>query len=517
MTVLGRIHAGARLTRWGRGSIWLLLIPITLGAWLLSDYIVGMPLATVIGVAGICTLIVAGSLPTLFPQLFLSLLGLLLFGYAFFGRAFAHLGAPPIFVGEAVLAVGLLALLTNRRRWVAFRSPIAWLYLVFAALAAARALTDLPVYGLDTLRDSVLWGYGVFAILVPASVIRPGWVPHLLQSYARWMPLLVLWLPIGLLVGQLAPHLLPTAQDSGQSMVFVKPGDAGIHLAGAAVFLLLGLHHAPGVRARSGLLGTGWLMGAAGVCAFFALGVLGRGGAVAALVGIFTVLIIRPLVALPKLVLVGAGTLVAALTLVASNFSIELGRRDFSAYQLTSNLLSLVGDVDEGQRNLEQTKDWRLRWWTRIVDYTVYGPYFWTGKGFGVNLATDDGVKEHAWNRSPHSGHMSVLARMGVPGAVLWVLLQTAFGASLLSAYLRARRSGQEWWARLDLWILAYWLAFLTAMSFGVYLEGPHGGIWFWSLFGLGIAVLITQRQAAGETRETASRAGYGHEAAARP
>jgi peptidoglycan/LPS O-acetylase OafA/YrhL len=91
---------------------------------------------------------------------------------------------------------------------------------------------------------------------------------------------------------------------------------------------------------------------------------------------------------------------------------------------------------------------------------------------------------------------MSVLARTGVPGAVLWLLLQGSFGITMLLTYLRARRRGQEWWARLDLWILAYWLAFLTDISFAVYLEGPHGGIWFWSVIGCGIAVLLAQRQA---------------------
>ena len=42
--------------------------------------------------------------------------------------------------------------------------------------------------------------------------------------------------------------------------------------------------------------------------------------------------------------------------------------------------------------------------------------------------------------------------------------------------------------------ILAFWIAFLIHMSFGVYLEGPQGGIWFWSVMGLGIAALELQK-----------------------
>ncbi len=40
---------------------------------------------------------------------FLSACGLLLAGYAFFGKGFAYIRVPPAFVGEFVLGIGLLA------------------------------------------------------------------------------------------------------------------------------------------------------------------------------------------------------------------------------------------------------------------------------------------------------------------------------------------------------------------------------------------------------------------------
>ena len=45
-------------------------------------------------------------------QLFLLVLGALLMGYAFLGRGFAHLGVPPVYLGEMVLALGLVATAT---------------------------------------------------------------------------------------------------------------------------------------------------------------------------------------------------------------------------------------------------------------------------------------------------------------------------------------------------------------------------------------------------------------------
>ena len=82
-----------------------------------------------------------------------------------------------------------------------------------------------------------------------------------------------------------------------------------------------------------------------------------------------------------------------------------------------------------------------------------------------------------------------------MPGLALWLLLQGLFGIGLVRAYLRARHLRLRWWAAVDLWILAYWTAFLVNASFDVYLEGPQAGIWFWSVFGIGLALMEHQRR----------------------
>jgi O-antigen ligase len=167
--------------------------------------------------------------------------------------------------------------------------------------------------------------------------------------------------------------------------------------------------------------------------------------------------------------------------------------RAISPEQLASNFESLFVEKNEGE--LEGTRRWRVEWWKQIVDYTVFGEHFWNGKGYGVNLADEDGfqVAEDHSLRAPHNAHLTILARSGVPGFTLWVALQVAFAGSLVRAHLRARRLGHDRWARLDLWLLAYWLAFLINGSFDVFLEGPQGGIWFWSLYGFGLAALALQ------------------------
>jgi O-antigen ligase len=181
-----------------------------------------------------------------------------------------------------------------------------------------------------------------------------------------------------------------------------------------------------------------------------------------------------------------------------SNVSIDVGlERKISARQLVANILSIQDSKQD--LSLSGTREWRLEWWGDIVNYTVFGKYRWTGKGFGVNLADDDGYqfgnREYVPNRSPHNVQMTILARAGVPGLLLWVALQAAFVLTLVNAYRRARRAGWDWWARANLWILAYWIALLVNGTFDVYLEGPQGGIWFWCIFGFGIAAVEAQRR----------------------
>ncbi len=164
--------------------------------------------------------------------------------------------------------------------------------------------------------------------------------------------------------------------------------------------------------------------------------------------------------------------------------------RPATIQQMIDNLFSIFGPSSDG--GLEGSKQYRLAWWGKIVDYTVFGKYFWTGKGFGVNLADVDGVQtatDHSL-RSPHNSFMTVLARMGVPGLVLWVLVQGAFGIGLLRAVLAHRHAGDLQFAAVGGFILAYWVAMMVDTSFDPYLEGPQGGIWFWVILGLGLLVM---------------------------
>jgi O-antigen ligase len=235
------------------------------------------------------------------------------------------------------------------------------------------------------------------------------------------------------------------------------------------------------------------------VAGFLMFGSLNRGGLVSMLAALGLVVFVRFRSNWVKL---AVATTVGAALFVALGWEVDLGTsRSVSPRQILPNL----GSVSGGGATGEGTRRWRLLWWQTIIDYTVRGEHFWSGKGFGVNLADEDGFqtdRNHTL-RSAHNGHLTILARAGVPGFAVWVLLQGGVWLGLLRACYRARRQRHHQRAALVLWVLAYLSAALVNSTFDVYLEGPQGGIWFWVLVGAGIALAAGRagEREAGTTR----------------
>ncbi len=380
-------------------------------------------------------------------------------------------------------------------------------------LGLARTIPYVGQHGIDALRDATVWGYGAFAIAVAACVIRTNAVPVLMEKYGGWLVLLAAWLPIALTITKFLGDYVPTMPGTDDvSLIGIKPGDAGVHLAGGAIFVLLGLYGGPrnqGASERRGprLFWPLWLTSLLFVAA------LNRGGFLSIVLSLTLVAVLEPkavgrrmAVSLVALALVTSIVLPLSLSLEdTSQAAAASEERALSPSQVMENILSIMGRQAETRGNLGGTKEWRMEWWKTIVSYTINGPLFWSGRGFGANLADEDGFQvageDEAPLRSPHNIHMTFLARMGVPGAVAWGALLLCFMLSMLAGSVCARLEGATWWARVHIWVLGYWCAFLINASFDVFLEGPQGGIWFWSLMGLGIGVAASCRRERAATR----------------
>jgi len=436
---------------------------------------------------GACIAILFLSLGDRLPAVSLSALACTLIGYAFLNRGFAYLGIRPLYVGEAVLALAALTLIVCFAR--IRLSMVQLLLLAFMAWGALRTLPYVPQYGLDAFRDGTVWGYGLFALALSSALNRSHFV--MITRWARrLLPLFLIWVPLAALIYLKLPQQIPIVPGSGDVPLLVfNGGDTCVHLAACAAFLLLGLYsiQTPWPLLEEAL----WVLWFAG---FGIAGAISRGGMLAVVLTMAVIVVIwprrrwhRPTVAVLLVI--------SVFVLVDPHVKLERGR-ELSVGHILDNVSSVISNNDQ-REDLEGTTEWRERWWSKIVGYTVHGPYFWTGKGFGLNLADDDGFQlsaDHAL-RSPHNTHLTILARSGVPGLGLWVTFQLAFGGSLLVTFYRARRRKLSMWARIDAWLFVYWLAALVNTSFSPYLEGPQGGIWFWSAVGAGLAALRIQRQ----------------------
>jgi O-antigen ligase len=281
-------------------------------------------------------------------------------------------------------------------------------------------------------------------------------------------------------------------------VVWVGAGEVAAHLTGAAVFVLAGFR-------RPTALWTACLF-----AALVMVSAVSRGAMLAFIVPVILAAIVLGRIRMLAIVsIAGLGLLAAAYALETSLSNYEEARssteRRVSSVQLAENVASIFG---RGGDQTEGTKEWREKWWQIIVDNTVRGRYFWTGRGFGVNLAMEDGFgnpRNERPLRSPHNGHMTILARAGIPGIVLWGAFLAIWFGSLLHATMLARRRGQTGWSGLLLFITCYALACVINASFDVALEAPMQGIWFWCLIGFGIgATMIYRYQQVRDQWETA-------------
>jgi len=402
-------------------------------------------------------------------------LGLLLMGYALAGGGFARLGAGGIFVGEICLAFGVLAFLADGRVTRIFNSAPSIALLLFIFWGLACTVPYIPEYRIDALRDGVLYGYGAFAFILGGLLCaKPSRFVQLMRRYQKFVYVFLALIPIIYLNARLGGPTIDVGY--GDRLPTVKGGEMMVHLAGAlALYMQFGLNSWRWMWV--GLLGLSSMMA----------GVFSRGGAVAYLMSASFTMFLQP--ANKRGWSTVGAVLLLVIVMAVSGIKVDLGKnREISFEQFWQNVQSTVGDGDAN--NLSSTKEWRLNWWTKIIGYTFGGEYFWMGKGFGVNLASDDGFQVSAGGelRSPHNGHMSVLARSGVPGLFLWVCVLGLWFSDMLRSFYLARRRGDADWSRLFLFFMSFFIAFIVEASFDVYLEGPMGGIWFWCLYGTGIA-----------------------------
>jgi hypothetical protein len=417
---------------------------------------------------------------------YLPILALGFAGYVVLGKSFAYLGLPPLFIGEMLFALGLLAFLASGCATALLATVPAISAALLMAWVLLRTLQGIGTYGVDALRDGAVALYGGFAFIVAALLVeRPIRIAQVVGYFRVHARVLIPIAIILYLIARFFGASIPKLPGQNVEIISVRSGELAAHLCGALVLVLVGLCK----------VSRTWLVAALGAALLIAS--QSRGGMLALFVPLVMVMVLTGQIG--RLAAITGGLVLCMLLAYAVDFEIDLprGERPISAAAVVENFASVVKSSDAN--NLDGTKLWRLSWWQAIRDYTFHGPYFWTGKGFGMNLAEADGFvvgleRGGPTVRSPHSVHMTYLARGGVPGLALWLLTIGSWTVALLRAAHLAWRRGDLDWGRFFVFLVCYLASIVIDASFDVALEGPMLGIPFWILFGVGFGSLMVYR-----------------------
>jgi hypothetical protein len=353
-----------------------------------TEYLIAILVGLLGGVAAVVVqpLVLAGGLAAAVALLAIPFKGykvfwlyliFLLLGYLLLGKGFAYVGAAPIYVAEIGLALAAMSVLVllamgRMRTWDRLLRPEVVFLLIFMAWQALCTVPFLGVHGVSAVRDAALWGYALFAIFILLLVPRES-VKKLFVIYGKVLPYFLVWLLVAWVFVKVSP-LDFRVPGSPTPLLHLKSGDVGVHLAGAAAFMLL----------RFDLRGVGWSsvklwsLWGLWLANWIVWGASNRGGMFSALLGIGATLLLRPKTQWYRpLVLVAALALVFIAGVNGPSFSND--KVTISSDQIIANVTSTFGDESAsssgGTKGLEQTKEWRLNWWSKIVGYTFGGAF----------------------------------------------------------------------------------------------------------------------------------------------
>ena len=291
--------------------------------------------------------------------------------YAVMGKGFAQLGVPPLYVGEIVLALGLVVLVRSGCWMAVFASLPSFVLATMVALVSWMVLRGISAHGIDAIRDGVIVLYGLFAFVVIALLLeKPERFDWIVENYSRFV-LIYPFIAIPALLAPSFANFVPVPPGGETPIVYLRLGEGASHLAGAAVFALLGLRRVSRLWVFMLPCCTGMIM-------------VSRGAMLALLIPIAAAALLgKRLNRLVPIMLV-VGSVSAAAYGLGLSITLQDGR-SIGPQQVIDNISSITGfgGVSAGT-NLSETKAWRLFWWDTITDYTMHGDYFWTGKGFGA-------------------------------------------------------------------------------------------------------------------------------------
>lgn len=387
--------------------------------------------------------------------------------YALFNKGIAY-----SYLSEVALVTGLLLVLWDIRSYEFpwdRRMLLLTLFATISTIYIGRGI--LSGYAvMDVIRDSVIFNYIAFAFIIYFLKDELPYFKKRLFTLYKWYPLCMCCFFI---ISSYSPVLNETIIFGGQRIFLYKFGDMGVHLFIASILLLNGY-----IVLSKRYLILQWILIA---YLFLIIASYSRSGMISFLIPMGAFFLLTQNKALKSQVykLIKFAPLIILLAMplfLSTNVEENFQGRTLSIEQLKKNAISIFATEDDGT-TLSDNKVWRLVWWAKIIDYTLFGEFFLHGRGLGMSLADTD--LENDLNegnlRSPHNFHLTILARFGVPIFFLWIYWM----------FLHLRKIRGKNISPFMLILLSISLSFLINASFDVFLEGPMAAMPFWIFVGM--------------------------------
>ncbi|HLK51566.1 MAG TPA: O-antigen ligase family protein [Bryobacteraceae bacterium] len=398
------------------------------------------------------------------------------------GKGPTYLGLPPLYWGEFVLALGLLKIAPWGFRSDYFYRTRYLLFVLLPFMMLGAVLTALSVgrWRLDALRDAAIWYYGAFVFIGIGLASREAVADRVWRVLRVCWIISLVWNTADLLSRQRLSHSGPVIPWRGVPILFNSTHEAGQNLALGALIVLCTTTLHKRVLWRLVLLPIAVL----GLC-LFAISE-GRGMRVGIASAVVTVLLLgigrfgRARFNQRLFTLAVAFVPVAALAVAAFPGKI-------------TKLSNLDRFAAADPTDPEGTANWRMIWWEHLYDHVMEtDPAFGIGFGESLHLYNPllESLEEEFVVRSPHNFNVTVFSRMGFVGLFLWLGILIIGLGGLCARVWRGRTARGQIYTEERRDELAFWVAMLVCTvvnsSFGVLMEGPVLGIWFW--FALGFA-----------------------------
>ena len=416
-------------------------------------------------------------------------------GYILFDRPFAwlHLPGTPLFIGEMVIALGIAVILTTDTRLpqlIRSSSSLRVLRTFILWGAALLAIGILP-YGLDAIRDSAIWYYGIVAFFVVILFVsRPNRVNEWMVAFARLLPIYLIWYPFATVLHRVVGDSM-YVPDSEVPLFFHRSGNMAVLSAIGIAFLWMADGDSKLFTSRQ----RAWLTALATLVIGFT-GLQNRGGMVSSAVLIAALMFLLSRRRTEMLTMMMGIVVFFATVGIVFDVKIELfDDRDISIEQFANNITSIFDQDAGGQRQTETTA-WRIKIWEQVLDdVTNETPIMGFGPGPDLGERYDISTDPTHPLRNPHNSHVGVLARMGWVGIILWAMLWLTWMAEMQTLRRRLRYRDRPRESALVSWLMLAPIPILVNAIFDPTLEGAQVSFLLWAFFGSGAALVILAQQ----------------------